>query len=70
MVTKPIWARGGLRIARAALSRVEQAGRDAPVRIVDFDEPIDQSNRAVVGFHYIYVSENDRATYVVVRSQK
>lgn len=29
MVTKPIWARGGLRIARSALSRVEQAGRDA-----------------------------------------
>lgn len=29
MVSKAIWARGGLRIARSALSRVEQAGRDA-----------------------------------------
>jgi len=29
VVAKPVWTRGGLRIARAALARIEQAGRDA-----------------------------------------
>lgn len=32
MVTKPIWVRGGVRIAKSALARVEQAGRAAYAR--------------------------------------